>query len=183
MEDLYQDLGISKTATAEEIKKAYRDAAFKYHPDRNPGNTTAEEKFKRINAAYSVLGDESKRSQYDRYGSASERPATYQNAKTQYGYDPFEELFRRSQNAETQRRSYTYTYYSNSSQKSKHNTKKDAVSQLIRSLISICLCVLFFPFALHFSILGLLVIISVIVNGVSGILRSLQYLFSIKEDK
>ena len=52
MDDLYSVLGVSKTATAEEIKKAYRNLAFKYHPDRNPGDKAAEEKFKQISAAY-----------------------------------------------------------------------------------------------------------------------------------
>lgn len=70
MDDLYAELGLSKDATADEIKKAYRKLALKYHPDQNPGNKEAEEKFKRINAAYSVLGDEVKRAQYDRYGNA-----------------------------------------------------------------------------------------------------------------
>ena len=54
MDDLYAVLGVSKTATADEIKKAYRDAAFRYHPDRNGGDAAAEEKFKQINAAYAV---------------------------------------------------------------------------------------------------------------------------------
>ena len=183
MEDLYQDLGVPKTATADEIKKAYRDAAFKYHPDRNQGNAAAEEKFKKISAAYSVLGDESKRSQYDQYGSASERPASYQNAESQYGYDPFAEMFRNAQNAETQRRSYTYTYYGSTPNRQKQNTKKDAVGLLIRSLFSILLCMLFLRFALYFGVLGLLVIISVVVNSVSGVIRALQYLLSLKEDK
>ena len=70
MDDLYMVLGVSKNASADEIKKAYRDAAFKYHPDRNPGNAAAEEKFKKLSAAYSVLGDEKKRADYDRFGSA-----------------------------------------------------------------------------------------------------------------
>ena len=61
MSNYYDILGVSKTATADEIKKAYRTLAFKYHPDRNPGNAEAEEKFKQISAAYDVLGDESKR--------------------------------------------------------------------------------------------------------------------------
>ena len=70
MEDLYQLLGVSKTASQEEIKKAYRNLAFKYHPDRNQGNADAEAQFKKINEAYSVLGDETKRRQYDMYGSS-----------------------------------------------------------------------------------------------------------------
>ena len=71
MDDLYAVLGVTKTASADEIKKAYRTLAFKYHPDRNAGDKSAEEKFKQVNAAYSVLGDEDKRRQYDMYGSSS----------------------------------------------------------------------------------------------------------------
>ena len=71
MDDLYAVLGVSKTATADEIKKAYRDAAFRYHPDRNGGDAAAEEKFKQINAAYAVLSDPDKRRQYDQYGHAA----------------------------------------------------------------------------------------------------------------
>lgn len=67
--DYYAILGVNKSATQEEIKKAYRKLALKYHPDRNPGDKTAEEKFKEINEAYDVLKDEQKRAAYDRYGS------------------------------------------------------------------------------------------------------------------
>ena len=63
--DYYDVLGVSKTATADELKKAYRKLALKYHPDRNKGNAEAEEKFKEVNEAYSVLSDETKRAQYD----------------------------------------------------------------------------------------------------------------------
>ena len=66
--DYYEILGISRTATKEEIKRAYRKLAMKYHPDRNPGNKEAEEKFKEINEAYQVLIDDEKRAIYDRYG-------------------------------------------------------------------------------------------------------------------
>ena len=65
MSNLYDVLGVQKDATADEIKKAYRSLAFKYHPDRNAGDKAAEDKFKEINEAYSVLGDETKRRQYD----------------------------------------------------------------------------------------------------------------------
>lgn len=70
--DYYDILGVAKTATAEEIKAAYRKLALKYHPDRNPGNKEAEEKFKEAAHAYEILSDTQKRAQYDQYGQAAE---------------------------------------------------------------------------------------------------------------
>jgi molecular chaperone DnaJ len=68
--DYYEILGVAKTATADEIKKAYRKVAMQYHPDRNPGDKASEEKFKEAAEAYEVLGDADKKAQYDRYGDA-----------------------------------------------------------------------------------------------------------------
>ena len=72
--DYYEVLGVEKGATAEEIKKAYRKSAMKYHPDRNPGDKEAEEKFKEIGEAYEVLSDDQKRSRYDQFGFAGVDP-------------------------------------------------------------------------------------------------------------
>jgi curved DNA-binding protein len=66
--DYYEVLGVKKTSAEEEIKKAYRKLAMKFHPDRNPGNKQAEERFKEINEAYAVLSDKGKRQQYDQFG-------------------------------------------------------------------------------------------------------------------
>jgi len=87
--DYYEILGVSRNASADEIKKAYRKLAVKYHPDKNPGDGSAEETFKEISHAYEVLSDPEKRSRYDQFGDAA----------SQYGtggfgfHDPFE-IFR-----------------------------------------------------------------------------------------
>src|SRR6476659_2061860 len=68
--DYYEILGVGKTATADELKKAYRKIAMQYHPDRNPGDKAAEEKFKEAAEAYDVLSTPDKKAQYDRFGHA-----------------------------------------------------------------------------------------------------------------
>jgi len=82
--DYYEVLGVQKGAGAEEIKKAYRKAAMKYHPDRNPGDKEAEAKFKEVGEAYEVLSDDSKRQRYDQFGFAGVDPS-YGGGNGPYG--------------------------------------------------------------------------------------------------
>src|SRR5881398_4091585 len=69
--DFYEILGVSKSADAEELKRAYRKLAMQHHPDRNPGDKSADQKFKELNEAYDVLKDDQKRAAYDRFGHAA----------------------------------------------------------------------------------------------------------------
>src|SRR5436305_5185830 len=69
-QDLYDVLGVSRSASADDITKAYRKLARQHHPDRNPGDKEAENKFKEVSAAYEILNDKQKRSQYDQFGHA-----------------------------------------------------------------------------------------------------------------
>lgn len=87
--DYYEVLGVNKDASAEEIKKAYRKSAMKYHPDRNPGDKEAEEKFKELGEAYEVLSDDEKRSRYDQFGFAGVDPNYGGGAGGYGGYGGF----------------------------------------------------------------------------------------------
>jgi len=97
--DYYKILELDKTATQAEIKKAYRKLARKFHPDVNPNDKTAQEKFQRINEANEVLGDPEKRKKYDQYGKDWEHADAFEEAK-------------RNQHSSTANRNRTYTNYS-----------------------------------------------------------------------
>ncbi len=100
--DFYQTLGVTKSATADEIKKAYRKLAMQHHPDKNQGNKKAEEKFKELSEAYETLSDEKKRQTYDQFGHAGPGGNPFAGgggfhpgagAGFQGGSDPFQDIF------------------------------------------------------------------------------------------
>src|SRR5262252_3332927 len=97
-QDFYQLLGVPKNASAEDLKKAYRKLAMQYHPDRNPGDKAAEQKFKDISEAYDVLKDDQKRAAYDRYGHAAFEGGRGGGGPGDFGFaagfaDIFDEMF------------------------------------------------------------------------------------------
>ena len=91
--DYYEVLGLTKGASEEEIKSAYRKLAMKYHPDKNPGDKEAEEKFKEINEAFSVLSDPDQKSKYDRFGHAGVDPSAGFGGAGFDGFGGFEDIF------------------------------------------------------------------------------------------
>ena len=83
--DYYEVLGIDKSSSKDEIKKAYRRSALKYHPDKNKGDKSAEEKFKEASEAYHVLSDDKRKANYDRFGHVA-----FQGAGGQEGFSNFD---------------------------------------------------------------------------------------------
>ena len=199
MTDYYADLGVSKNASADEIKKAYRKLAFKYHPDQNPGDKLAEEKFKKITAAYDVLGDEEKRRQYDNGGfnsfeqaySSNQTNQSYQN--TYANNQDFWSWFTNAYNAGNQGQQQQaenwqeqYTQYSNNSEYEEEHThrytyrysKSTLFSKLMINILKFLGGLYLFRFSFILIPFGPILCIMLIAGGVKGIIRSIRLLFS-----
>lgn len=181
--DYYEILGVSKTATSDEIKKAYRTLAFKYHPDRNPDDKEAEEKFKKIAAAYEVLGDEQKRRHYDLTGQAdNQQQYTYNRSQNYgtYGSSPFtdEDTFwswfngssqnNNTENYNNNRRAYKTDY------EYRNNSKGDYFSHLVVKAVQTFFGLFFFRFSFLIIPFGPLICIGIISNGITGIVHSIK---------
>lgn len=205
MDDLYTVLGVTKTATDDEIKKAYRTLAFKYHPDRNPGDKVAEEKFKKINAAYEVLGDKTKRNQYDRYGSASSYSSSsdysgYGNAYQGYGntynggYNQQEDAFyqwfnsafseanrRRYGTGQSQQDDQSYNqqdwtaYYRRAE---RPMTRGESVSSLVQNIAVFGMGMFFLRYSWFILPFGPILCFAAMVKGAKGIIRALRGIFA-----
>ena len=182
MEDYYKILEVQKNASQDEIKKAYRKLAFKYHPDRNHGNAQAEENFKKINEAYSVLGDETKRAAYDSPSFESQWNA-YQSYRAQnqgqwntYGGstgDPFEDFFNFGRQ---------YTYQSNNYQRrqTQKPSRKTVKSMLIQNLVQCAGSAAgFFFLGRYFFFMNLIFLVSFI-HGASSVLSCIEFLLDKK---
>lgn len=183
MSDYYEILGVPKTATADEIKKAYRTLAFKYHPDRNPDNKEAEEMFKRINSAYDVLGDETKRRNYDLSGYSDNSSSAYQNNSQQrqyqytyqnpFGNGDFWEWFGgnnytqnqdRDRQTQNQNEDRNFFYNRNNYRRSRQDYWGLLFAKALQTFVAL------FMFRISYFIpFGFLICIGVFVNGVRGI--------------
>ena len=195
MDDLYKELGVDKNASSDEIKKAYRNLAFKYHPDRNEGNKAAEDKFKKINEAYSVLGDEAKRRQYDLYGSSSSQSYSSSGSGSSgsgygqsYGtYGPygsndwsssdsaFWEFFRQAENSQdSSQKNNTYTWTTRNT--NTKYTRRQGVTMLLNGLLQDIAGLAFFDLLMWFLPVNI-ICLCIGVKGFVNAIRAFKYIF------
>lgn len=183
--DYYKILGVEKTASADDIKKAYRKLAFKYHPDRNQGDTDAEEKFKQVNEAYDVLGDEQKRKNYDlggQYYSSSYNGNSYSENQNPFGDEQFWQWFSQAQQNDQNNQTYSNEEYKQYYRKNYNyrETKSQLWANFFIRLVEAILGVLFLRISFIIPFGGLICLV-MIFRGVTGALSSFTKLRYFKE--
>lgn len=182
--DYYEILGVSKTASDEEIKKAYRLKALQYHPDKNQGNASAEEMFKKINEAYSVLSDSQKRAAYNsgftssqhrsytNYGNSSSTNRAYR--QNPFTYNPFE-----ASEEDEDRYTYSWRFYGPFEQEPEApRSRRQGLGTLALGIVYAWLGLLSFRLVYFFGFFGLIISISLLVKGVKNVKAGFLSLFN-----
>ena len=171
MENYYNILNVSNNADEDQIKQAYRALAMKYHPDKNQGNKIAEEKFKRISEAYSVLSDTQKRREYDftmsSPFSSSERTYTYDQNTNPFGDDIFSSNWWKNWR----------NVRSENAKKREKISRSEAFRILIRGIILTIVGLLLFKSIIFLGIFGFLLALSIVTEGVLRIRKGYMAIF------
>lgn len=180
MSDYYETLNVPRDAAPERIKKSFRSLALKYHPDRNPNNPAAEEQFKRINEAYSVLGDPEKKARYDSGMYSPEGYAAYETAGANRGYGSYGTGASGEEGGQ-----FSWTFYGpfafGGNWKRPEPTRKEAFEWLLRSLLTVVAGVLLFRISLLFGIFGLIICVTAIARGFMNTVRAIRLLHRLKK--
>ena len=171
MENYYSILNVSNNADEDQIKQAYRALAMKYHPDKNPDSKAAEEKFKRISEAYSVLSDPQKRREYDftmsNPFSSSGRTYTYDQNTNPFGDDIFSSNWWKNWR----------NVRSENAKKREKISRREAFRILIRGIILTIAGLLLFKSVIFLGIFGLLLALSFISEGIIRIRKGYMAIF------